>query len=320
MCTAISYKTKDHYFGRNLDIEMSYHEEIVITPRNYPLPFRQKETLTEHYAMIGMATVVNGYPLYYEATNEQGLSMAGLNFPGNAHYYDLKDKSDNIAPFELIPWILCQCKTVSDVLKRAKTLNIAKIPFSPKYPLTPLHWLISDKDSSIVLESTKDGLQIYENPSGVLTNNPPFPYHMQNLEAYQHLTTGDAPGQDTAPELYSRGSGAVGLPGDYSSKSRFVKAVFVKANAVTSDNECDSIGQFFHILDAVSMPRGCVEVNGAYEITVYSCCCNTDKGIYYYTTYGNRQITAVNMHNTNLKSDRIAVFPLVKDQNIHQQN
>jgi len=319
MCTAISYRTNNHYFGRNLDIEMSYHEEVVITPRNYPFLFRHGGSLTNHYAMIGMATVSNDYPLYYEATNEYGLSIAGLNFPGNAHYHELQEESDNIAPFELIPWLLSQCKTIADIRKKAKTLNIANIPFSPEYPLTPLHWLINDEENSIVLESTINGLQIYDNPCGVLTNNPPFPYHLQNLENYRNLTTGDLH-KEIEPGFYSRGLGAVGLPGDLSSKSRFVKAVFVKENSVASDNEKDSIGQFFHILDSVSMPRGCVEVNGKYEITAYSCCCNTDKGIYYYTTYGNRQITAIDMYHADIDSNKILSFPLVKDQQIYKQN
>ena len=103
MCTAISYKTDAHYFGRNLDLERGYGECVVITPRYCPLPLRHLPDLTEHYAMIGTAAVAQGYPLYFEATNERGLSMAGLNFPGNAHYAEVADGHDNVASFELIP-------------------------------------------------------------------------------------------------------------------------------------------------------------------------------------------------------------------------
>lgn len=320
MCTAISFKTNDHYFGRNLDIEMSYNEEIVITPRNYPFAFRQCATQTEHFAMIGMATVAEGYPLYYEATNEFGLSMAGLNFPGNACYHEVDKQRDNIAPFEMIPWILGQCKTTADVLNKSKRLNVVNIPFHTKFPLTPLHWIVADRDSAVVIESTKQGLQIYDNPIGVLTNNPPFPYHLKNLEMYQNLTTGDLPNQIISDEFYSRGMGAVGLPGDYTSKSRFVKAAFIKKHSVVLDGEADSVSQFFHILDTVSMPRGCVVVNGQYEITAYSCCCNTDSGVYYYTTYSNRQITSVNMHHADLNDIDIVQFPLIKSSQICNQN
>jgi len=208
---------------------------------------------------------------------------------------------------------------IPDTRDKARTLNITKTPFSPEYPLTPLHWIISDRNESIVLESTKDGLHIYDNPCGVMTNNPPFPYHLRNLEYYRNLTNDDPDDLEIKAEFYSRGMGAVGLPGDYSSASRFVKAVFVKENSVTSSDEPDSVSQFFHILDAVSMPRGCVKANGEYEITAYSCCCNTDNGVYYYTTYENRQITAVDMHHVNIDQEKMISFPLIKQQKIYNQ-
>ena len=84
MCTAISYVTKDHYFGRNLDMEFSYDETVTITPRNYPFFFAEGTEMRRHYAMIGVAYVVGGYPLYYDAVNEKGLCMAALSFPHEA--------------------------------------------------------------------------------------------------------------------------------------------------------------------------------------------------------------------------------------------
>ena len=106
MCTAVTYKTKDHYFGRNLDLEGSFGETVTVTPRNFPLAFRKMGMLETHYAMIGMAHIAEGYPLYYDATNEKGLSAAGLNFPGNAHYFPAQNDGQDIASFELIPFIL----------------------------------------------------------------------------------------------------------------------------------------------------------------------------------------------------------------------
>lgn len=323
MCTAITYKKSSHYFGRNLDIEYSYHEEVVITPRNYPFQFRCLPSLDQHYAMIGVATVSGGYPLYYEATNEYGLSTAGLNFPGNAVYFPNKGDRKNVSPFELIPLVLGQCKTVQEASTLLKDINIADIPFSEAYPLTPLHWLIADPGQSIVLEQTKEGLNLYENHLGVLTNNPPFPYHLYNLQNYMNLSAGD-PENRFAPDLkmrpYSRGMGAIGLPGDTSSASRFVRAAFVKLNSVSEANENSDVSQFFHILNAVAMPRGSVVYNNKNEITLYSCCCNTDKGIYYYTTYGNSQITAIRMFSENLDSDALITFPLINDQQIKYEN
>lgn len=323
MCTAVSYKTKDHYFGRNLDLEHSYKETVTITPKNYPFYFHRINSMENHFAMIGMASVVDNYPLYYEATNEHGLSIAGLNFPGNAVYLPEKKGSYNIAPFEFIPWLLGQCKTVQETRKLLENTNLINISFSSELPLTPLHWLISDKHESIVVEPTVNGIAIYDNPVGVLTNNPPFDFHIYNLSNYLNLTHEEPVNRFTnqielAP--YSRGMGAIGLPGDLSSASRFIKAAFTKLNSVSDESESSSISQFFQILGSVAQQRGCVKVNGEYEKTVYSSCCNTNKGIYYYTTYENSQITAINMRCENLDREELISFPLVLQQQIRKEN
>ena len=114
MCTAVCYRNNSSYFGRNLDLDRGFGERVVITPRNYPIKMRFERTVERHFAMIGIAAVECGFPLYFEATNEKGLSVAGLNFPGNAAYYEYKEGSVNVTPFEFIPWILGQCATVEE--------------------------------------------------------------------------------------------------------------------------------------------------------------------------------------------------------------
>ncbi len=324
MCTAVTYSTRDHYFGRNLDLEFSYKETVTITPRNFPLRFRKVNDIEEHYAIIGMAYVMNDYPLYYDAFNEKGLAMAGLNFPENADYKEEKEGKDNIAPFEFIPWILSQCSNLKEVRELLKNINIAKINFSDDLPASPLHWIISDKEASITVESVKEGIKIYENPIGVLTNNPTFDIQMFNLNNYMSLST-QAPQNNFAKELnlqtYSRGMGAIGLPGDLSSASRFVKATFTKMNSISGDSEAESISQFFQILGSVAQQRGCVDMGqGKYEITIYSSCCNMDKGIYYYTTYENSQITGIDMYKENLEGNELVNYQLIKKQQIYMQN
>ncbi len=323
MCTAITFRTKDHYFGRNLDLEYHYQEAVAITPRNFSFPFRKVKTIKKHYAMIGVATIADGYPLYYDATNEMGLSMAGLNFPQNAVYPSCKEYKDNIAPFEFIPWILGSCKNIPDALNLLCNLNLANICFSDSFPLSPLHWIIADKKEAITVEPLTDGLEIYKNQMGVLTNNPPFDYHIHNLKNYLNLTR-EEPLNRFLPQLdltpYSRGMGAMGLPGDLSSSSRFVRAVFTKFNSVCQEDESSSISQFFHILGSVTQQSGCVQVGDGFERTVYSSCCNTDRGIYYYKTYENSQITAINMHLEDLNGTEIIDYPLIFDQKIHYLN
>lgn len=324
MCTAISLRTSDHYFGRNLDLEYCYTESVVITPRNFTLTFRHKLPLKKHLAMIGMAYVCDGYPLYYDATNEAGLSMAGLNFPEYADYKPAAARKDNITPFEFIPWVLGQCNTVAEAKNLLSKINLLEENFSDELPLSPLHWMITDRNSSIVVESVKDGLYIYDNPVGVLTNSPSFDMQLFHLNNYMHLTN-QAPQNLFADGLdlkkYSNGMGALGMPGDWSSQSRFVKASFVKMNSVCAPSENESVNQFFHILGSVEHPRGCVVMGEVlYEITLYSSCCNSDKGIYYYKTYNDSQITAVNMWHEDLDGSKLVEYDINTEMQIEWRN
>ena len=324
MCTAITYQTKDFYFGRTLDYEHSFSEEVTITPRKFPLVFRHQDTHNDHYAIIGMACVGRDYPLYFDAVNERGLAMAGLNFVGNAHYHQPVAGMDNVASFEFIPWILSQCASVAEARKMLGKVNITDTAFLDKVPPSQLHWMIADREEAITVESMEDGLHIYENPVGVLTNNPSFDDQMFRLNDYMHLSP-RSPENNFSEKLdlrhYSRGMGALGLPGDLSSQSRFVRAAFTKMNSVSGDSEGESVSQFFHILDTVTQTRGCCEVaEGEYEMTIYTSCCNADKGIYYYTTYDNRQISALDMYRENLDGSTLIRYPLTHGEQIYMQN
>lgn len=324
MCTAATYKTKDFYFGRTLDYEFSYGDEIAITPSNYTLKFRYISELDEHYAIIGMAHVADDYPLYYDAINDKGLGMAGLNFVGNAVYQQVTDGYSNVAQFEFIPWILAQCSSVKEAKKLISGMKLVGTPFSEKLPAAQLHWIIADEYETITVECMSDGMHIYDNPAGVLTNNPPFDVQMFELSKYMGLSRKQP--QDTFSDMlnlnyYSRGMGALGLPGDLSSSSRFVRAAFTRLNSVSGDTESESVSQFFHILGSVEQQRGCCEVaDEKYEITIYTSCCNVNRGIYYYKTYDNQRIIAVDMNKENLKSDKLICYPVIGQQDIFYQN
>lgn len=326
MCTAATYKTNDFYMGRTLDYEFSYGDEITVTPRNYSFTLRHGGKLENHYAIIGMAHVAGNYPLYYDAINEKGLGIAGLNFVGNATYkpVDPSSSKHQITQFELIPFILGTCASLKEAKEALKNMDLVDTPFSPQLPVGSLHWLIADETGSITVEAVKEGLMIYDNPAGVLTNNPPFPQQMFQLNNYMHLSPRQPVNtfsKDLPLNTYSRGMGALGLPGDLSSSSRFVRASYVKMNSRCNGDELSSVSQFFHILGSVDQQRGCCEVSeDAYEITIYTSCCNTTKGIYYYTTYDNHQITAVDMYAENLDSDKLIRYPIILNGEIRWHN
>ena len=186
MCTAIVYKGKDSYFGRNLDLHLHYSESVTVTPRKYPFPW---DSL---YAMIGVATIQENYPLYYDAVNEMGLAMAALNFPGIAYYPQKCKGKDSVAPFEFIPWVLSRFSCAREAVQAIRRIRITDTPFSPEYPITPLHFMLCDREHCFVIEPTRKGVQIYENPVGVLTNSPDFPYHLYNLCNHQILSSAPA--------------------------------------------------------------------------------------------------------------------------------
>lgn len=356
MCTAAIYQSKNHYFGRNLDYEFSYGENAVIIPRNFPFTFREVGTMNSHYAIIGItylapdptktpdptkipdptkttaAGTPENYPLLYDAINEKGLGIAGLNFVGNAVYHDHIDDKDNIAQFELLPWLLGQCASVAEAKTLLTKLNLRNFSFSPNLPASELHWMISDLTGAcIVVESVADGLKIYDNPAGVLTNNPPFDEQFFALNNYMHLSAA-SPENKFAPNLplteYSRGMGAIGLPGDLSSQSRFVKAAFTRANSLTlpektenNSDDLNGVSQFFHILHSVDQQYGCCNLgDGKYEYTIYSSGYDLEHVIFYYTTYANHQISALSLHSENLDSDQLIVYPILETEQIHHQN
>ena len=323
MCTAVTYQTKDFYFGRTLDHTISYAEEVTITPQNFPLAFRHQPTLEHHYAMIGMAHVIEDYPLYFDAVNERGLAAAGLNFVDYACYHSPTDAGDNVAHFELIPWLLARCASVEEVRQAVSRLNITDDRFNGDLAPAHLHWMVADSREAVVLESVRDGLRIYHNPVGVLTNNPPFDRQLFRLNDFRGLSP-RTPENRFAPGLelqdYSYGMGAMGLPGDLSSQSRFVRAAFTRLHSISGASESESVNQFFHILGAVSQPRGSCDTGDGFEVTQYTSCCNTDKGIYYYTTYDNHQITAVHLHREKLDDRFLVRYPLVQGEQMTHQN
>lgn len=324
MCTAAKYLSGDFYFGRTLDNGCSYNEEVIITPRRRRFAYRDAGCVQAHYAMIGAGCVRDGYPLYYDGINERGLAMAGLNFVGYAVYNNPVAGKDNIAQFEFIPWILGGCGTVADARRALARVNITGAAFDSQMPAAQLHWIIADRNETIVVESTAAGFNVYDNPVGVLTNNPTFPEQQFNLNNYMGLSP-KPPANKFSDKLelktYCLGMGALGMPGDLSSQSRFVRAAFTALNSPCCKTDVESVGQFFHILGSVEQTKGsCALDGGGYETTLYTSCMNATRGVLYYTCYDNRQITAVDMHKVNLDGTMIIRYPFIHGERIFAQN
>lgn len=313
MCTALSYTARGHYFGRTLDLERSFGERITAIPRAAPLTFRRLPTLPRHHAMIGM-TADTAEPLYYDGMNEKGLCIAALNFPDNARYTPPTADAEGPAPYELIPWVLAQCDTVAQARELLEGVSLLSIHYSDELPLTPLHWLIADGRQSLVAEYGAEGMRLYNNPPRVLTNNPPFPLQLFHLNDYRHLSPIATENRfsSTLPlELYSRGMGGIGLPGDWSSASRFVRAAFAVANSANGPEEKDGLRQAFRLLDTVTIPRGAVRLeDGTSVLTMYTAVCDADDGVYYVRTYDGAQPIGYALDGCDREGTQPVIYPL----------
>ncbi|GEM05338.1 choloylglycine hydrolase [Halolactibacillus miurensis] len=323
MCTVITWKSHGTYFGRNMDLDYHFGETIVVVPRQFPLDFHYEPRVTTHHALIGMASIVDGTPLFSEAMNEYGLAMAGLNFPSQV-FGEVDDNHINITPYEIIPYILGRSTSVREAKTYLQSIQFISTPFKEGLPVQPLHFILSDEHESVVIESTTRGLEIYEDTLGVLTNQPTFDFHMTNLNHYLHLSPKQPVNTfDDALALtpFGQGAGSIGLPGDSSPTSRFVQAAFLKAHAKQEQEESKAVTQLFHMLDRIKMVKGTVILpNDRLDLTTYSTVMALDTGMYYYKTYNNSQISAVSLDQEDLDQDQLIHYDLIQQQHIHYVN
>lgn len=296
-----------------MDIEYSFNEKVIITPRDYIIKFKKEKTINNHYALIGIGTIVDNYPLYADVVNEYGLGLIALNFPTYCKYQEYKEGSINLAPYELSLYLLSKYKSIKEIKKIINSINIVNIDFSNSIKLTPLHFMLSDKNESVVIEVMENGITIYNNPYNILTNNPPFNFHKINLINYMNLSNRNPSNNLNNGILfnpYSNGLGALGLPGDFSSTSRFIKGYFVK-NFLSKEE--DDVIQFFKCLESISMIKGCVVTDKGLEYTTYTSCYDLNKHILYFKTYFSFSVYKIKLFNYKLNSNDLLSFNLYYD-------
>ena len=329
MCTGLALATKDglHLFGRNMDIEYSFNQSIIFIPRNFKCVNKSnKKELTTKYAVLGMGTIFDDYPTFADGMNEKGLGCAGLNFPVYVSYSkeDIEGKT-NIPVYNFLLWVLANFSSVEEVKEALKNANIVDIPISENIPNTTLHWMISDiTGKSIVVEQTKEKLNVFDNNIGVLTNSPTFDWHVANLNQYVGLRYNQVPEfklGDQSLTALGQGTGLVGLPGDFTPASRFIRVAFLRDAMIKNDKDSIDLIEFFHILNNVAMVRGSTRtVEEKSDLTQYTSCMCLEKGIYYYNTYENNQINAIDMNKENLDGNEIKTYKYNKTLSINHVN
>jgi choloylglycine hydrolase len=321
VCTAIKAK---NLFGRTLDLEYSYNESVILTPRKYEFNFRYEKHKKSRFSMIGIGIEKDEFPLYYDAANERGLYVAALNFPYSTRYRNYDNEKKNCASYELIPWLLSECQSVKCAKEYLKDINITNDSFAEDLPYSPLHFFVADSNEAIVLESTEHGIEIFDNPYNVLTNEPPFSFHKENASHYMALSPHQPKNMlcpNTDLSLCSFGMGSSGLPGGASSTARFVRALYANSHTLSDENDCNHISRFFHIADWVSVPYGAsLTADGAAIKTVYTSCFDANEKIMYFTTYKNRRIRAVKLNTTDSNFEKLLLFSLDGSEDVLFRN
>ena len=329
MCTALSINSKEgnYFFGRNMDLAYNFNQKVIIIPKSYE--FKDLVTgnmITNNRAIMGMGTIIDNHPTLADGMNENGLAAAGLNFMGYAYWEkELVEGKTNIAPYDFLQWILSNHDTVKQVKESIVNIELVDVPLNEKVPCPTLHWMITDKSgNSIVVEKTKEKFAFYNNTVGILTNNPTFDWHLTNLNEYMYLTPNNPKDTEWSNQELTPlgvGAGTLGIPGDFASVSRFVRAAYIRANEPELDNDINAVTQFFHMLDYVKMVRGgVITEEGLDDITLYSSCMDQENGIYYYKTYGNNRISAINMNKEQLEGKELKIFEYITEQDINYLN
>ncbi|QKH04662.1 choloylglycine hydrolase family protein (plasmid) [Bacillus cereus] len=328
MCTSLTLQTKSgqHLFARTMDFALDFNQEVIIVPRRYQWNNITGETIKAKQAVVGMGINHQGRIILADGVNESGMTCATLYFPGFATYSNSIDATKtNLAPFDFVAWSLTQFNSVEELKKSLDSISFLDVPLSVLEVTPPLHWILGDKwGECIVLEPTIEGLKMYDNPLGVMTNSPEFNWHLQNLRQYISLKSQPyEPTQwgDVPLSAFGQGSGSMGLPGDFTPPSRFVRAAYSKQNIQGIDNEEEGVSAIFHILSNCELPKGgVITEEGTLDNTIYTSAMCMESGIYYYHTYDCRQIIAIHLFHENLDTDEIKTYPFQRKQRIFYQN
>lgn len=314
MCTGIRFSDNNGnmYFGRNLDWSVGYGQKVVITPMNYQLNSAFQGELPVKYALIGMGIVQEDTPLYFDCGNEAGLAVAGLNFPGYAEYEkeEIEGKT-NIAAYEFPLWIAMNFSSVDEVEKELANVAIIAKPINDQFAVSMLHWIIGDSKRSIVVEYTKNGMEIFHDDVDVLANQPGFAWHRENLRNYMNLDSNmpeSVEWRDAKMKPFGSGSMMRGIPGDYYSTSRFVRVAYLNTHYPVKDTEEDNVSRLFHTLAGVSMIDGAAKMgDGKYEKTIYTGGFSSATNTYYYNTYEDPAIKSVRLDDFDLDSNEVVI-------------
>ena len=304
MCTAITLQSgqKENYFGRTMDFSFGIEPEVYVVYQNYEwYNAIDGQVFSDRYGFLGIGQESEGILAFFDGVNEKGFAAAALYFAGCAEYGTrIGAGKEPVASVDFLHYILGKCASVDELGTLLQKVSLIGLQDPVTETVAPLHWIAADANGKCaVIEQTKRGLELFENPIGVLANSPGFQWHMTNLRNY----LGVSPRQDreavwgeTRLTPFGQGGGTGMLPGGYTSPERFVRAAYQKTHVPATKSRRDAIVSCFHIMDGVTIPKGVVITDrNTCDYTKYTAFINTNTCEYFFKTYDNSRITTVSL-------------------------
>lgn len=328
MCTGIRLQAKDKstVYGRTLEFGRLLQSHILFIPRNYALAgttpdHTQGITWKTKHAAVGMNE--SNVVALIDGINEKGLAGGLFYFPDYAGYQIVSpiEYQKSLAPWEILTYLLTTCATIQEVEYTLTTVFVAPVIFSPWGIIPPVHLALHDSTgASLIIEYRNGKVHVFHNDLGVVANAPQFEWHMTNLHNYSFLT----PYNHSSITLNTmefmplgQGSGMRGIPGDFTSPSRFVRAAFYSATVIEKEDSAQTVDTAFRILNLFNIPRGVIREIGQkikhgeyYDHTQWTTVCELKAKQYHYFTYSDKNIRTVELLTMNLTDKEIRLFPL----------
>lgn len=330
-CTGIKLIAKDGSLvhGRTLEFGVEVDISIAVIPRDYPFkgstPQGDGLFYISKYGVVGAASF--GNPALMDGLNEKGLAVGTFYFPTFAGYSELttENRSKALSPVDFPNWILTQFATVEEV--KAALSSVIIVPTITKGwgpEPAPFHYIVFDKQGNcLVIEPINGKLVTYDNKLGTFTNSPTFDWHMTNLRNFINLTPFNAKSivlDGVMLEPFGAGSGMVGLPGDFTPPSRFIRAAIFSTTATPSENAEKAISQVFHILNQFDIPVGAARSkigNITYTDETQLTCARDPQSLkYYFKSYQNQNIKSVDLKKFDLNAKEIKLINITGASNI----
>ncbi|MDG1809314.1 MAG: choloylglycine hydrolase family protein [Pirellulaceae bacterium] len=321
-CTGIILRTLDGItlIGRTMEFGFDIKSDILVVPAGTKFttldgnPEKSGFTFEAKYGFAGANAI--GRPVIVDGVNEKGLYFGAFYFLGPAKYAELTSANQKkaISSEELGNWLLSQFATVAEIKAALPGIVVVGTEIKEIGGIAPLHYAVTDATgAAIVIEYTQTGLRIHDNTVNAVTNNPTYDWHLTNLRKYIGLSavnreTVKVGQQELKP--FGQGTGMFGLPGDFSSPSRFVRATAFANHALPSANANEGVFRAFHIMNNFDIPKGAIresDSNTLMDYTVWTSVTDTKNAVYYYKTFKTQAVERLDVRKAlvDLKSPKI---------------